>query len=377
MIRINLQPRNAWQQKVEELGFGFHSTEGTYWDESAAYIFKLKEIEAIEAATNKIWEMCLSAVQYVIDNKLYTQFAIPSFMIPYIEKSWNDDVPSIYGRLDLGFANGQIKLLEFNADTPTSLYEAGIIQWFWLQEFDAKKDQFNSIHEKLIAYWKYLKPYLHEGILYFSCVKESLEDLTNVEYLRDCAMQAGLETKLIFIDEIGWDSNIQQFVDVEDECIKNIFKLYPWEWLANEAFGQNIVADKNNTHWIEPAWKMLLSNKAILTILWNLFPNHEYLLQTNYMANGMTNYVKKPLLSREGANVSIIKENNLIEETKGEYGEEGYVFQEYMNLENEFGFTALIGSWIIGGEASGIGIRESKSKITDNTSRFVPHYIEH
>ena len=377
MIRINLQPRNAWQQKVEELGFGFHSTEGTYWDESAAYIFKLKEIEAIETATNKIWEMCLAAVQHVIDNKLYTQFAIPSFMIPYIEKSWNEDVPSIYGRLDLGYANGQIKLLEFNADTPTSLYEAGIIQWFWLQDFDTKKDQFNSIHEKLIAYWRYLKPYLHEGILHFSCVKESLEDLTNVEYLRDCAMQAGLETKLIFIDEIGWDSNTQQFVDVEDESIKNIFKLYPWEWLANEAFGQNIFADINNTHWIEPAWKMLLSNKAILTILWNLFPNHEYLLQTNYMANGMTNYVKKPLLSREGANVSIVKENNLIEETKGEYGEEGYVFQEYINLENEFGFTALIGSWIIGGEASGIGIRESKSKITDNTSRFVPHYIEH
>ena len=377
MIRINLQPRNAWQQKVEELGFGFHSTEGTYWDESAAYIFKLKEIEAIETATNKIWEMCLSAVQHVIDNKLYTQFAIPSFMISYIEKSWNEDVPSIYGRLDLGYANGQIKLLEFNADTPTSLYEAGIIQWFWLQEFDAKKDQFNSIHEKLIAYWRYLKPYLHEGILHFSCVKESLEDLTNVEYLRDCAMQAGLETKLIFIDEIGWDSNTQQFVDVEDESIKNIFKLYPWEWLANEDFGQNIVANKNNTHWIEPAWKMLLSNKAILTILWNLFPNHEYLLQTSYIANGMRNYVKKPLLSREGANVSIIKENNLIEETKGEYGEEGFVFQEYMNLENEFGFISLIGSWIIGGEAAGIGIRESKSKITDNTSRFVPHYIEH
>jgi glutathionylspermidine synthase len=377
MIRIQLKPRNQWQQKVEELGFGFHSTEGTYWDESAAYIFKLKEIEAIEKATNILWEMCLEAVQYVIDKKLYRQFAIPDYIIPYIESSWNNDVPSIYGRFDLGYANGKIKLLEFNADTPTSLYEAGIIQWFWLQDFDAKKDQFNSIHEKLISYWSNLKPYLNAGLLHFACVKDSLEDLTNTEYLRDCAIQAGLNTKLIFIDELGWDLDNELFVDIENVPISNIFKLYPWEWLLHEEFGQNIIKDKNHTCWIEPAWKMILSNKAILEVLWQLYPNHEYLLNTSYTSNGMNAYVKKPLLSREGANITIVNDHKTIEESQGEYGEEGFVYQEYMNLENDFGQVALIGSWIIGGEAAGIGIRESKSKITDNTSRFIPHYIEH
>ncbi len=191
MERIKIQPRSNWQAAVEKLGFGFHTTDHPYWDESAFYRFSPGEVDALEKASSKLWELCLEAVQYVIDKKVYAQFHIPPHFVPLIEQSWNNDAPSIYGRFDLCFKNGKIKMLEFNADTPTSLYEAGIIQWFWLQDFDKQKDQFNSIHEKLIAYWKYLKPYLLEGILHFSCVKGSLEDLTNTEYMRDCAIQAG------------------------------------------------------------------------------------------------------------------------------------------------------------------------------------------
>jgi glutathionylspermidine synthase len=377
MIRINIAPRNMWQHKVEELGFGFHSTDAPYWDETAAYIFTSKQVDAIETATNKLWEMCLTAVQHVIDKKLYQQFAIPQYMIPYIEQSWEQDVPSIYGRFDLAYSNGEIKLLEFNADTPTSLFEAGIIQWFWLKDFDDKKDQFNGIHEQLIAYWKHLKPFLKNGPLHFTCVTESLEDLTNTEYLRDCAMQAGIETKLIYISDIGWDEQAACFIDLEEEPISNIFKLYPWEWLCAEDFGKNILKDTNQAFWIEPAWKMILSNKAILEVLWNLYPYHPYLLKTQLTANGMQDYVKKPILSREGANVTIVKNGSIVEHTEGEYGADGYVFQEFIDLQTETGMIPIIGSWIIGGEAAGMGIRESNNLITNNTSRFVPHYMEH
>ncbi len=376
MIRINITPRNMWQAKVEELGFGFHSTDMPYWDESAAYIFKAKQIDAIEAATNTLWEMCLVAVQHVIDKKLYPQFAIPEHLVKYIEQTWENDVPSIYGRFDLAFVDDQIKLLEFNADTPTSLFEAGIIQWFWLKDFDDKKDQFNAIHEHLIAYWNYLKPYLKDAPLHFTCLTETLEDLTNTEYLRDCAMQAGIETKLIYINEIGWDENARCFIDMEDEPIKNIFKLYPWEWLADEAFGKNILEDVNNTHWIEPAWKMILSNKAILEVLWNLYPFHPLLLKTQFTSIGMPAYVRKPLLSREGDNISIIKDGSVLASAEGIYGTEGYVYQEYIDMQTENGMVPVIGSWVIGGQAAGIGIRETDGLITNNTSRFIPHYIE-
>ena len=375
MERNNIDKRPDWQAKVESLGFGFHSTDNPYWDESAYYSFTASEIEAIEKATVKLYEKCLGAVQHVIDNKLYAKFHIPEKFIPYIEKTWDDDHPSVYGRFDLCHKNGKIKMLEFNADTPTSLYEAGIVQWFWLQDVDKNRDQFNSIHEKLIAHWKYLKPYLQPGKLHFTCVKESLEDLTNTEYLRDCAMQAGIETKLVFTDDIGWDEEGLQFIDMENEPMNNIFKLYPWEWLVSERFGENILADANKAFWMEPAWKMILSNKAILPILWELYPDCEYLLPAYFEDKGMADYVKKPILSREGANIQLVKHYGTLEKTEGLYGAEGFIYQQLFTLPDFNDNYPVIGSWVIGGEPAGIGIREGKELITDNTSRFVPHLI--
>ena len=376
MKRIAIQPRNNWQNEVEKLGFGFHSTNIPYWKEDAYYSFSLDEILQIEQATIELWDLCLGAVQHIIDNNLYHQFAIPQNFIPLIEKSWIEDAPAIYGRFDFCYKNGEIKLLEFNADTPTSLYEAGIVQWFWLQDFDKNKDQFNSIHEKLITYWKHLKPYLNEGTLHFTCLKETLEDLTNTEYIRDCAIQTGLDTKLVFIDDIGWDVELNIFVDLEGEPIKNMFKLYPWEWMVKDDFGEHILADKNKTLWIEPAWKMLLSNKAILPILWELYPNCKYLLPCYFDAERLTkNYVKKPFLSREGANIELVKNYAIVQKSVGEYGSEGFVFQELCELPQFNNKYAVIGSWIIGQEPAGIGIRESDNLITDNKSCFVPHCI--
>jgi glutathionylspermidine synthase len=375
MKRNNITPRNNWQNEVEKLGFGFHSTNIPYWKEDAYYSFSMDEILQIEKATIELWDLCLGAVQHVMDNNLYHQFAIPQSFIPLIEKSWTEDHPAIYGRFDLCVKNDQIKLLEFNADTPTSLYEAGIVQWFWLQDFDKTKDQFNSVHEKMIAYWKYLKPYLQQGKLHFTCLKETLEDLTNTEYIRDCAMQAGLETKLVFIDDIGWDTDANIFVDLEGEPIKNMFKLYPWEWMVKDSCGEHILADKNKTLWIEPAWKMLLSNKAILPILWELYPDCPYLLPTYFEADKLLNYVKKPILSREGANIEIVKNNTVIESSIGTYGSEGFVYQELCSLPEYEGKYPVIGSWIIGQEPAGMGIREADGFITDNKSCFIPHCI--
>ena len=375
MQRITTQPRNNWQTEVEKLGFGFHTTNVPYWDESAYYSFTMDEVLRIEKATAELWDLCLGAVQYVIDNNLYDQFGISEQYIKYIEKTWTEDHPAIYGRFDFCFKNGQLKMLEFNADTPTSLYEAGIVQWFWLQDFDKSKDQFNSIHEKLIAYWKYLRPYLNPGTLHFTCLKETLEDLTNVEYMRDCAMQADLETKLVFIDDIGWDEDLKIFRDLEDQPIKNIFKLYPWEWLINDDFGKHILEDINCTLWVEPSWKMILSNKAILPILWELYPDCPYLLPAYFNQGKLLNYVKKPILSREGANIEIVQNNSTVQKTEGQYGKEGYIYQELFALPEFDGNYPVIGSWVIGQEPAGMGIREAKSLVTDNVSRFVPHVI--
>jgi glutathionylspermidine synthase len=377
MQRITIPPRNNWQKAVEQLGFGFHTTNVPYWDESAYYVFSMDEILLIEKASAELWDLCLGAVQHVIDNNLYSRFAIPPAFIPYIERTWMEDHPSIYGRFDLCCRDGQVKMLEFNADTPTSLYEAGIVQWFWLQDFDKAKDQFNSIHEKLIAYWTYVRPYLYPAppTVHFACVKQSLEDLTNTEYLRDCAIQAGLDTRLLYVDDIGWDTQNQVFVDMQDQPIRNIFKLYPWEWMVIEEFGDNILNDKNKALWIEPAWKMILSNKAILPILWELYPDCPYLLPAYFEPDHLTDYVKKPILSREGANIELVRGNTILQQTEGDYGQEGHIYQQLFTLPSFDGNYPVLGSWIIGQEPAGIGIREAGNLVTDNLSRFIPHLI--
>lgn len=368
-----------WVERLESLGYGYH-TDGNqpYWIDHYYYSISEEVADQIFKATEELWQMCLEAVQHVIDHKKYHLFQIPPYLHHYIEKTWNEDVPSLYGRFDFAYdaIKKQLKMLEFNADTPTSLFECGVVQWYWKEHFfENKKDQFNSVHDQLIDTWKYLKPYLKGDKLYFTCVRESLEDLTNVEYLRDTAIQAGISTELLYIDEIGW--NGQYFTDLNEEPITSIFKLYPWEWMAHEEFGHHIVNDVNETQWIEPSWKQLLSNKAILPILWELFPNHPLLLESYFDSpKGMSQYVKKPLLSREGANVSFHVNGQEIFATDGDYGEEGFIYQQLATLHKEHSGFSIIGSWLIGQEPCGITFRESDYPITTDKSRFIPHIIE-
>jgi len=377
MKRIKISPRHNYQKKLEDLSFNFHSLNNIYWDESAFYSFLPNEVDKIEAVTNELYEMCLKAVQYVMDNNLYEKLHIDPNLIPLIERSWENEEPCVYGRFDLAYTNGsEPKMLEFNADTPTSLYECSVVQWFWLQDLFKDKDQFNSIHERLIGYWASCLEYFNGETVHFTCVRESIEDFTTVEYLRDTAHQAGLKTKFLYIDEIGWDSKHECFVDMECQPIKNIFKLYPYEWLIAEDFGVNIIKDKNQSKWIEPAWKAILSNKGILPILWEMFHDHPNLLECYFDSpNTMIDYVSKPIYSREGANITIYDKLAVAAQTDGEYDTTSLIYQKRAEISYIDNNYAIIGSWIIGGEAAGMSIRESLTPITDNLSRFLPHII--
>ncbi|WP_262909387.1 glutathionylspermidine synthase family protein [Chryseobacterium gwangjuense] len=375
MERITSGFRKNWEHKLENLGFGYHSLEGLYWDESHYYQFSSEEINTIENATAELWQMCLEAVDYIIEKNLWYRFNIPEWFKNYIITSWEEDHPSIYGRFDFGFDGKNLKLLEFNADTPTSLYEASVVQWYWLQEMYPYKDQFNSIHEKLVDYWKYLKNYMNPHYIYFASLT-NIEDATNVEYLRDCATQAGFDTEFIAIQDIGWAEDIEEFISGDKTIMEYIFKLYPYEWILDDGFGEKLVKNNFRSQWIEPAWKLLLSSKAILPILWEMYPNHPYLLESYFEPKHLKDFVKKPIYSREGANVTLFKNNIPLEQNNGVYGKEGYIYQQLFDLPNFNGNYPIIGSWVIGQESAGIGIRESVNLITNNQSRFIPHLID-
>lgn len=377
MKRLISKPRENWKKIVESQGLHFHSVDNNqiYWDESACYEFNMIEIDLIERVTNELNEKILEAIQYVIDNKLYNQIGIPEYAIEKIEYSWDNELPSIYGRLDFCYhqETNLLKLYEFNADTPTSLLESSVNQWFWMKDLHPNQDQFNSIHERLIKYWETVKSYLKSGKIHFSATNKSIEDIVTVEYLRDTAIQANLDTEYIAIEDIGYDNKNLKFVDINNEEIKNIFKLYPWEWLLYEEFGKYI--NLKNQIWIEPTWKMIASNKALLAIMWQLYPNHPNLLRTEFKKFN-NNYCIKPFISREGSNVKLIKNGKSIFETDGEYGEEGVIYQELCELPNFDGKYPMIGSWLIDQESAGIGIRETNNLVTNNTACFIPHYIK-
>ncbi len=375
MNRLTLTPRANWQELVEAVGMLYHTIDDeTYWDESACYRFTAAEIDTLDVATATLQELCIEAAERVVRERLYSRLQIPAEFVPLIVRSWEMDEPSLYGRFDLAYdGSGEPKLLEYNADTPTAILEASVVQWYWLQDRFPAADQFNSIHEKLIAFWRDW-PYLQRDLLHFVCASESVEDLGNLECLRDTAIQGGFVTKRLFMEEIGWDHGRQVFVDLEEEPIRTLFKLYPWEWLVREEFGPNLL--QTPVRLIEPAWKMILSNKGILPILWEMFPGHPNLLEASFADRPLAgDYVRKPLLSREGGNILMRRRGEWVG-TGGTYGDEGHIYQRYVQLPFFDGNYPVVGSWVIGGDPAGIGIREDRSEITTNGSRFIPHYFE-
>lgn len=376
MRRESVTPRAGWQQKLEKLGFDFYVLDGkAYWTENACYAFTADQIDELEASTEELHGLALKAVEHVVSNRLWERMRIPPAWGEYIETVWRRADPTICGRFDLAYdGSGPPKLLEYNADTPTALYEAAVVQWYWLKDVKPDADQFNSIHEKLIEAWRGILARLPpEGMVHFARFEDHPEDLATSEYLRDTALQAGLAGKPLAVPQIGW--NGRRFTDPDEMPIQVMSKLYPWEWMAREEFGSHVLTD--TTAFLEPAWKMILSNKMLLPLLWEGFPDHRNLLPAfdNEHADLGGAFVKKPIFGREGHNVTIAGPG-VFDTAGGNYGSEGYVWQAYQPLPVFDGNHALVGSWVVEGKAAGIGMREDERRITHNNSRFVPHYFE-
>lgn len=382
MRRMQSKPRADLTAQFEQIGFRYANIDGAvYWDESVRYEFSMGEIETIETATEELAGLSSDLVDRIVASEaLLTTLQIPTHAWDLIAESWKRRDASLYGRFDFAYEEAQPpKLLEYNADTPTSLFEASVVQWFWLEQLIARgdlpkgSDQFNSLHEKLIARWGTMAslPFVH-----LACQTDYVEDLSTVEYLADCANQAGLQSAVIGMEDIGLKG--QGFVDRSGRAVNSLFKLYPWEWMLADEFGKSEAM--HHTRFIEPPWKMLLSNKGILALLWEQEPNHPNLLpcyfEREHEANTMgKRYARKPLFSREGNNIELVDGNQSIVGLNGGYGAEGFIRQQLCMLPNFAGYFPVIGSWVVGEEAAGMSIREDCSPITSNLARFIPHVI--
>jgi glutathionylspermidine synthase len=384
MRRMTCARRANYDARVDELGFDFHTIDGfPYWEDTAYYTFSLRQIEDhIETPTEELAALCLEFVAKAVESEeILEELYIPQAAWNQVRESWKRRDPTLYGRFDFAYdGKSPGKMLEYNADTPTSLYEAGVFQWFWLEDQIAAgvlpkgADQFNSIHEKLIERFKGLGK---NSFLHLSGILDSIEDKGTVAYIEDCARQAGHGTQKLSMEDIGLRSD-GVFVDLEDRPIEWMFKLYPWEWLWADDFGKSPAVAK--TRWIEPPWKAILSNKGLLPYLWQMAPNHPNLLPAYFEYDPKKSelgdrFAKKPLYSREGANILLVDGDHVAGRSGGEYGEEGFIRQALATLPAFDGRHPVIGSWVIGDAPAGMGVREDIGLITSDEARFLPHAI--
>ena len=374
-----MAPRDDWKTIVEGQGLIWHGEgEDLYWDESAYYSFTADEIGRIEAAAESVYQLFLEAGERIVqDPELLELFGVPDYCHRALKAAWRDEPPALnYGRFDFGYhGEGEPKLFEFNCDTPTSMLEAAVIQWAWKEDRFPALDQFNSLHEKLIGRWADIRARLPGQRLWFTHAADpSHEDTITTTYMRDLAEQAGLETHAVVIDDIGVDAR-GRIVDADDRLISALFKLYPWEWIVGETYGREIVRNLPETIWIEPIWKMIWSNKAVLQVLWAMFPDHPNLLAASVIRERIgDSYVAKPFLAREGANIEVVDAGTTLARSQGEYREGLTMYQALYPLRDFGNGYPVLGAWVVDGEAAGLGIRED-GLITGNRARFVPHVI--
>ena len=354
-----------------------------YWTETHAYELESAEVDLLERVTQELHDMSVAAtVEMAKRDEVLRRLGLPELAWPAIRASvLSTHEWTLYGRLDLAYGDGceVPKLLEYNADTPAGLVEAAVSQWSWVEALHPELDQWNMMHERLVQAWQKHVPrgeYVHLA----AGMNEPLEDWNTIYYLMDTAKEAGLNAREISIEDVGFHEGDRAFVDTKaqpNRYISTMFKMYPWEWILAEEFGAHIAYGGLRTRFIEPLSKVLMGSKALLPVLWEMFPHHPNLLPAYFsdQAADLLNYVSKPVYGWEGAGIVIVKGDGVLANDLRHTEGQETVFQEYVQLPDYDGNHPVLGTWLIDGVASGLGIRESTSLITDTDARFLPHYI--
>ncbi len=379
-------------QFLEKIGFFWHTDP----DETPYVASEIVEISSDEAdayyeAVNELYDMFVEAGEYVIENELFHEIGIPFNLIDAVKMSWENDVHwHLYGRFDLagGLDGKPIKLIEFNADTPTALFETSILQWAVLKLNNMEEShQFNNLYEAIRDNFKRLIM-LEEDVsnfdehyegwkILFSSVKDNEEEESTVKLLQTIATEAGFETEFAYIDDVEFSD--EEGVFYNDENYEYWFKLIPWEDIAIEesdlARILTNIMENQRAIILNPAYTLMFQSKAFMKILWDLYPNHPLLLETSFDPLEGKAQVEKRIFGREGANTVIVDENHkVLAQTDGEYGDFGVIYQEYAELPtNDKGESYQAGVFYAY-EACALGFRKG-GLILDNYSKFVGHRV--
>jgi glutathionylspermidine synthase len=352
-------------------------------------LIRKDEAEAYGSAVEKLYEMFVEAGQYVIDNNLFATLGIPQNITDLIRFTWEDDRNlHLYGRFDLsGGLNGQpIKLIEFNADTATCIPETAVVQWAHLKSNKLDDSlQFNTLFETLTTNFRRLRGTNQDlaPTLLISAMRDTPEDDTNVTVIGEAAKEAGFEVSYQYIDDVDFSPEEGIFVEDEEGGFYQYnfwFKLVPWEYIAYDepqlADILTKIVKNRKAVIINPAYTLLFQSKGILKVLWDLYPYHPLLLETDHHPLPYKAYVEKVMFGREGANVKIVdRSGRVLHEKQGEYGDYGKIYQEYTEFMQDVSGNYYQAGVFFAHEACGLGYRRG-GPIIENTAQFVGHLID-
>ncbi len=378
---------------LEEIGFSWHTD-----DDNSKYVAnELVNVTPVEAeayyeAVNELYDMYATAAGHVIDNNLFFDLGIPFNLIDAIKKSWDNDVHwHLYGRFDLagGIDGHPIKLIEFNADTPTALFETAVLQWALLKSNAMDEEQqFNNIHEALCDNFRRLitlfddpqtfEEHYDGWKILFSSMSGNAEEEQTVRLLQQMAIDAGFETGFEPLGGVKFDD--EGIYDSMDEPYEYWFKLFPWEDIAIDEVELctqlSTIMNNQKAIILNPAYTLLFQSKGMMKILCDLFPDSPYLLKTSFEPLTGIKQVEKRMFGREGANVKILDETRTtLEANNGPYSNFKPIYQEYVEFPKDSKGNSYQAGVFFAYEACGLGFRRG-GKILDNMSKFVGHILK-
>ena len=348
-------------------------------------------------ATNELHLMYLHATDYVLKNDdLLQYFNIPKLLWPRLRLSWqNRRHQTITGRLDFCMDERGLKVYEYNADSASCHAETGAIlgRWASVGGLTEGEDPGLGLRNALTDCWKHRE---HAPLVHILQDHDSEEDYHSM-FMQSALENAGIRTKIIHGTQgLHWDKR-GRLIDDDENQVLSVWKTWAWETmleqLREDATG-NEVAPPIRTGYpgdkvrlidvllrpevlvYEPLWTAIPSNKAILPVLWQLFPHHRYLLEAHFSLTPSLiekGYAKKPIGGRRGDNVTLIGEGtNKLEKTQGQFGTQEQVYQQLWCLPKVEDQYVQICTFTVGGHYGGSCLRSDPSRIIIGSSDMQP-----
>ncbi|GAB3204370.1 glutathionylspermidine synthase [Pontibacter aydingkolensis] len=352
-----------------------------------AVVLSEDDAEALLQAADTLYGMMVQAVPENLPDEFLKILGIPENLWEILRQSWNDDRHwHLYGRFDLAQTPDGPKLLEFNADTATSIPETAVVQWASLAAA-GKNDanQYSGLYEALVEQlksWRMLNNDLAPALL-LTYIGASAEDEANCAVIAQAATEAGFEAHLCPIEEVSISTESAEkgvWAQVGAEQWRQfpfLFKLLPWEQIAWEEpellQSLTYLASMRNVVIANPAYTLLFQSKGMLAWLWKAYPYHPLLLETD-LEPLSGKYIRKPYFGREGQSIEVVDKVR-VTKVAGEYDKQQQVYQRWCDLpEDNSGYQYQAGVFWAG-EGCAIGFRRERGIIT-NLSQFVPHLVE-